>query len=209
MPDTPAVPDPAVAIEAAEAASLRDRLRRDTRIEHEALDACFEGMFAEPDLRRYRVFTAMNLAAHRAVEPILTAVPPGPRWSPGRRLAALEEDARALALPEHEPAAFPIPRPDRAEAFGIAYVLEGSRLGAKFMMRALGDPGVRDDGDPVPARYLGASSDIGPFRDLLAAMAEAGLTEDERLRAIAAASATFRFFRETAERVDATGRTRR
>lgn len=186
------------------ATSLRDRLRRDTRTEHEALDARFEGMFAEPGLPRYGGFLAMNLAAHRAIEPILAASPlAGAGWSPTGRLEALERDAGTLGLDTaHEGIpAFPIPAPTLPQAFGIAYVLEGSRLGARFMAKALrADPaGPRN---AMPMAYLDMSSDPAPFRGLLAAMAASGPGGDEEALSVIAADETFRFFREIADRLE-------
>lgn len=183
-------------------ATLRERLRRDTRTEHEALDARFAGMFAEPGLPRYRNFLAMNLAAHRAIEPVLAVSPlVGLGWSPDGRLEALEQDAADLDL-EVETAAFPLDAPSRAEAFGMAYVLEGSRLGARFMAKAL-QPTHDGPRNAMPVAYLEVSSDPAPFRTLLTAMADAGLSEDEETRSILAADETFRFFRKILDRGEA------
>ncbi len=179
------------------APSLRDRLRADTREAHEALDASFAGMFSDPEGAHYRRFIAMNLAAHEAIEPVLAASPlglmeDGTPETP--RLRAARQDARQLGLPDISPGRFPLPAPDLAEAFGIAYVLEGSRLGAKYMSRAI----KRDTsgGDTRwPTYYLEASADVRPFTRLLERMAAEPVDEAGIRRAVEAADTTFRFFR--------------
>ncbi|ALN72318.1 MULTISPECIES: biliverdin-producing heme oxygenase [unclassified Aureimonas] len=178
---------------------LRDRLRLETRAEHEALDAGFDGMLAPGAEALYACFLLTNRAGHEAVEPLLRQSPLArsnpAAWEPGGRLAALAADCRDLALPRFAaPARLPL-SPSLPEALGAAYVLEGSRLGAAFLLKAL----RRSPGSRLPVRYLLASSDPEPFRRLLAVMSAAGLSEREADRAVAAANQTFRTFRALAE----------
>lgn len=179
------------------ASSLRDRLRADTREAHEALDASFAGMFSDSTGAAYRRFIAMNLAAHAAIDPILATSLPAAPWegeAPADRLDAARRDARALGLEPEATPAFPLPRPDLFQALGIAYVLEGSRLGAKYMLRAI----KRDEpsGDAWwPTHYLEASSDARPFTRLLDRMTAERADEADIRRAVEAADTTFRFFR--------------
>lgn len=179
------------------APSLRDRLRADTRDAHEALDASFEGMFSDASGALYRRFIAMNLAAHAAIEPILAASPldlPDDGEPSADRLAAARRDAAALGVETGETAPFPLPRPDLFEALGIAYVLEGSRLGAKYMSRAI-KRDERPGGARWPTHYLEASSDARPFARLLDRMAAEAAGEADARRAVDAADVTFRYFR--------------
>lgn len=178
------------------APSLRDRLRADTREAHEALDASFAGMFADATGAEYRRFIAMNLAAHEAIEPVLAQSPLGRLQDEGEtgRLDAARRDASELGVEAASGPVFPLPGPDIFEAFGVAYVLEGSRLGAKYMSRAI----KRDrnvNGAGLPTAYLEASSDARPFTRLLDRMAAEAADEADVRRAVAAAEATFRYFR--------------
>lgn len=154
-------------------------------------------MFSDPDGARYRRFIAMNLAAHEAIEPVLAASPlglmdDGTPETP--RLRAARQDARHLNLPETSAARFPLPTPDLAEALGIAYVLEGSRLGAKYMSRAIKRDASGGD-TRWPTSYLEASGDARPFTRLLERMAAEPIDEAGIRRAVDAADTTFRFFR--------------
>ncbi|WP_156369400.1 biliverdin-producing heme oxygenase [Aureimonas sp. Leaf324] len=177
--------------------SLRDRLRTDTRDAHEALDASFSDMFADASGAQYRRFIAMNREAHEAIEPVLAGSPlgrPGAGGDHADRLDAAQRDAQALGIEPRPASPFPLPRPDIFEAFGIAYVLEGSRLGAKYMLRAI-NRDERLSGARWPTHYLEASSDARPFTRLLDRMAAEPASEDDMRRATAAADATFRYFR--------------
>ncbi|WP_061930797.1 biliverdin-producing heme oxygenase [Aureimonas sp. AU22] len=177
--------------------SLRDRLRADTREAHEALDASFAGMFADATGTRYARFIAMNRAAHAAIDPVLAASPLAglkDEEAPADRLDAAHRDALALGLAPAPPVRFPLPGPDLFEAFGIAYVLEGSRLGAKYMLRAI-KIDQRTDDVRWPTDYLEASSDARPFTRLLDRMAAERADEPAIRRAVEAADVTFRFFR--------------
>lgn len=182
-------------------ARLRDRLREETRPEHEALDALFETMFRPDAAALYATFLRMNREAHRAIEPRLAGGALPEDLAPGgERRRAAERDCAALGLPdasaphERDLAARLLPeRPTRFEALGMAYVLEGSRLGARFMLKALarGEAGA-DARNGLPAHYLEASGDTRPFADLLKAMERASAREGDE--AVRAARATFRYF---------------
>lgn len=183
----------------AAAPRLRDRLRLETRSEHEALDAGFDGMLAPGAEALYAQFLLTNRAGHEAVEPILRRSPLAvfnpAIWEPGGRLEALTADCRALALPRFAAPTRLDLSPALPEALGAAYVLEGSRLGAAFLLKAL----RRSSTAHLPVRYLLASRDPEPFRRLLGVMNGADLSERDGDRAVAAANQTFRTFRALAE----------
>ena len=178
--------------------TLRERLRTETRQDHEALDALFDGMLEDESHGRYRGFVAMNLLAHRAIEPRLVGALAEAGWQPGDRLEAAERDAHALGLETVEPPPFALAPLALPAAFGVAYVLEGSRLGARFMLKALQAREADATRNGLPTHYLQASGDPSPFRNLLTAMNEAGMTEDDQTLAVEAARQTFRYFRQIA-----------
>ena len=180
--------------EPAHTARLRDRLRAETRAEHEALDAGFAEMLAPGREALYARFLLTNRAGHEAVEPLLSRSPLP--WTDDGRLAALRADCRALRLPRLRPPAVPAgPRPTLPDALGAAYVLEGSRLGAAFLLKAL----RRNPASGLPVRYLQASSDPAPFRRLIGLANETDWSQAEMDRAVASANRTFRTFRALAE----------
>lgn len=182
--------------------TLRDRLRAETREPHEALDARFAAMMGG-ERAVYARFLAMNRDAHAALEPLLARSPLGETWRADGRLAAARRDCDALGLAEPAaPSRFERAELTRAEAFGVAYVLEGSRLGAKFLLRGLARDPARNS---MPTHYLQASSDAGPFAGLLRSMAETGLPRDEFDASVEAARATFRFFGRLADRYETAG----
>lgn len=179
--------------EPANTTRLRDRLRAETRAEHEALDAGFADMLAPGQEGLYARFLLTNRAGHEAVEPLLSrsSLP----WTDEGRLAALRADCRALKLPRLSappPALLSLALP---EALGAAYVLEGSRLGAAFLLKAL----RRNGASGLPVRYLQASSDPAPFRRLIGLANETAWSPAEMDRAVASANRTFRTFRALAE----------
>lgn len=99
-----------------------------------------------------------------------------PDWSSRSRRAVLREDLAALGL-------LPIPVMEihptfsRAFAVGVLYVLEGSRLGAKFLVRR-----VREAGPTLPLGYLshGEGSNLWlSFLGWLEAQQKVGCQTDE------------------------------
>ena len=180
---------------------LRDRLRVETRPEHEALDAEFAEMLRPDAQDLYARFLMTNRAGHAALEPILLQSPlahaQGGGWQAHGRLDALAADCTALGLPEWSGPAFAPGRPTFSQALGMAYVLEGSRLGAGFLLKALRR---QDPASGLPVRYLEVSSDPEPFRRLLAMMNAHSPSKGEADSTIAAANGTFRYFRALAER---------
>ncbi|WP_062016248.1 biliverdin-producing heme oxygenase [Aureimonas sp. AU4] len=183
--------------------TLRDRLRADTREAHEALDARFSPMMAG-DAGRYALFLLMNRDAHAAIEPLLSASPLAGEWRATGRLEAARQDCRILGLPAERavPAPPELDAGTRAGALGLAYVLEGSRLGAKYLLRALARAPARN---PFPTHYLEASSDAGPFTGLMRAMARESFSPAELSRSTEVARHTFRFFGRLADEHETAG----
>ena len=134
--------------------SAHAALKAATRDAHDRLDA----QFSAYDLSKredYARFLQAHAAAYLPVETALGEAGAAniiPQWQENRRSAALIEDIEALGLQ--------LPPPARAPAFdspaaiiGGAYVLEGSRLGAKLIKR---------DVDPTfPSAFLNSKSGLG------------------------------------------------
>lgn len=141
----------------------RTLLRAATADLHSAVDARFSGDF-ESDRESYVGFLT---ALARVVPALEAGLEAGgvesllPDWPERRRAAALRNDLDELGatMPEAKPVA---PPHGEAELLGMLYVLEGSRLGGKLLLRrALDnpDPAVR-----AATRYLshGADRDLWP-----------------------------------------------
>ena len=134
--------------------SQRRRLKEATDAAHRRLDAALS-RFDLADAGDYGRFLAVHALALPCLEEALAQggfdlACPG--WSGGRRGAALLADLAGLG---REPGACPTaPAVRGAEAWGVAYVLEGSRLGGKVLARRVtrgGGPAARAN-----ARFLNA-----------------------------------------------------
>ncbi|RVV98455.1 hypothetical protein EKE94_05920 [Mesobaculum littorinae] len=178
-------------------ATLRWRLRQDTRDEHEALDA----MLADCD-----VATAPGLAAFLAVQAdALARLAPICADGATRRfvidlLAAARTDLRALGVVDPEPAgtdtatsAFDgVPAPRMLDPLAVDYVIFGSRLGNTVMHRhwsATADPAARQAG-----RFLSLPVPADGWRGLTARLSAMPATGVDADRTICDARAVFALY---------------
>lgn len=112
----------------------------------------------------YRQF--LHLQA-RAVPPIEAALAAGglgevvEGWADSRRTAALESDLAALGDQMPEPAEAP-PVKSVAALLGMAYVLEGSRLGGRLLKKQIGEG--------LPTSFLAADDTLGAWPAVVAAL---------------------------------------
>lgn len=143
--------------------SLRDRLRAATSEDHAALDAVVAGWRIETPIG----YGAFLNASYAALAPLELALEQAgvaeqlPDWSQRARRAALAADLAELGLeaPSFEPAEVSSPE----AVAGLLYVLEGSRLGAKFLARQ-----VRAAGAGLPLAYLTHGEGPDLWRSFLA-----------------------------------------
>jgi heme oxygenase (biliverdin-IX-beta and delta-forming) len=165
-------------------------LRAGTQAAHDAVDAAFAA-FDLGDRHGYAAF----LSAHAELVWPLEAALPGERivadWPDRRRGALLREDLAFLprlhAPPsgDHDALIAALSQNDPATA-GALYVLEGSRLGGRFLARRLPKGS--------PRAYLDAEQRPGNWQRLLDVI-DGLLVEPAALdAALAAARATFRAF---------------
>ena len=162
---------------------------------HAALDA---SLVDHPvsDLIGYRRF----LLTHAAALPVLTKALEEaefgwlcPGWTGAPRMAALMADLDGLGLAQ-PPASEAVPG-GRAEAWGIAYVVEGARLGGRLLERQAldgGDPRIRAN-----ARFLADRTGLN-WRDLSDRLDAALREEDDLNAAIQAARASFALYADAA-----------
>lgn len=168
--------------------SAHHALRKQTRVQHEATEAAFARYdLSCPD--HYRVF----LTAHAAALPRFELGATGLGWNGWQpRYPHLADDLAAISAPLPPPMLAPSISP--VAAWGVQYVLEGSRLGGRLLAERV-YPGA-------PTRYLGATPDM-PVRwqafraafEQAAAESDAGWFEE----VVDAAKETFSAFRRSAE----------
>lgn len=170
---------------------MLERLRAETAEAHEELDRSQEGGdFA--GMEEYGRFLEAQVRIFPAAEEYLAASPEFRTlsdWSDRLRAGALMSDLKALG--RTAPAPIPFRFHDRPGfAAGIAYVLEGSRLGGKLIARKLERAGLAD----APVNFLthGADRRFWPSctRWLESREADEAYAKD----AAAAAHATFGLF---------------
>lgn len=116
-------------------------LRRETRDEHDRVDAAFSRFGLEGP--GYARFLKALARAYLPVEDALAATAVArlvPGWREHRRGDALRADLGALGLTPAPPLAAPH-LPTDAHALGAWYVLEGSRLGGALLARQVA-PGL-------------------------------------------------------------------
>lgn len=167
--------------------NIRKYLREATVEQHRRLDALAGGM--RLDLASgYGAFLIAQADAMLPVERALNDAGIArllPDWPQRCRADALLQDLRELRL---------VPQPVRAPAFGCdaalwgaAYVLEGSRLGARFLLaRAKG-----------PTRFLRHGDGMRLWPSFLSQLEAADV---DRERAAAAAKSVFRLFEQSFDR---------
>lgn len=142
---------------------LRDRLRMATSERHAALDA----QVAAWRIETPSGYGAFLTASAMAIAPLELALERAgvarwlPDWSKRVRRTALAQDLAALSLEAPPFATAVVPSPDFGA--GLLYVLEGSRLGARFLARQ-----VIAGGHGLPLAYLTQGEGDDLWRSFLA-----------------------------------------
>ena len=190
--------------EAFAAPPLRGFLRAETAADHDRLDARFAGMFDGGDAATYHRFIRMNHACHAALEPGLAERAAAVGLDANRAgrglLPALEADMRAMRLAALDLRA-PMPA-GAAEVAGLTYVLDGSRLGARYLYRDIRSRGLSQVWATQSYAYLRAASERDPFRERMAALSEALPHPGDRERARKAARLAFALFEAALDMIE-------
>jgi heme oxygenase (biliverdin-IX-beta and delta-forming) len=136
-----------------------------TAAAHARVDAAF-GRF---DLGHRESYVRFLQAHGRVVPAVEAALGQGwlPDWRP--RTACLERDLAAFGHTLPLPIARALPS-GAAERFGLLYVLEGSRLGGRLLLRRVGAG--------LPARYLASVHRPGEWRAFTRALDARAAAED-------------------------------
>ncbi|RST30220.1 heme oxygenase [Sphingomonas ginkgonis] len=178
--------------------SHRQLLRQATAAAHEAVEASLESAAPETAGGYRRLLAAQGLAVERC-ERLLEAADVArlvPDWAERSRRAALAEDCRALAVErvaaEGEPQSLPTP----AEALGMVYVLEGSRLGARLLHRRLQDN--PDVACRAADRFLSHGCDERLWQSFVTLLEQSSIVAAKPDEAIAGAHRAFAIFSQAA-----------
>ncbi len=174
--------------------SLREHLRAATSEAHAALDATAGAL----GLNTRAGYGAFLSASASGLAPLELALEQGgvaewlPDWPRRARREAVAQDLAALDLAM--PGVIEAPTPSFAFATGMLYVLEGSRLGARFLSRQ-----VRAADPELPLAYLTHGENDDLWRSFVAwmeAIPKVGFRTDE---AEAGARYAFQRFSEAFE----------
>lgn len=192
-------------IEVERAASHEDtrakRMKAATREAHQRIDDRI--MAANPFASRenYGRFVRLQYRIHHAVDPLFRNADLGrllPDLAGRNRLDLVRLDAADLHLTLPEPTAPAAAPQDVATALGWLYVVEGSNLGAAFLLKAAASLGFHAD---FAARHLAGHPDGRGlhWRTFTAALDAVPLSDAEEARAIAGAEAGFHMVGEQIE----------
>ncbi|MGC2777291.1 MAG: biliverdin-producing heme oxygenase [Bradyrhizobium sp.] len=172
---------------------IRDTLKAATAAAHHALDESL-GQFDLTTTAHYRHFLQASAAALLALEMALEQAGVAgliADWPQRRRAQAISAD-----LADLNGVVAPLPwslQPlDRSGMFGTLYVLEGSRLGAAYLLRvvaASADPRVRR-----ATRYLRHGAGEGLWRGFPSQLEREPVTQEDEIRMIASAREAFAMF---------------
>ncbi len=167
------------------------RLRADTAALHRLIDR--QIMPAVMTRNAYARYLRVNYPV-ASIEPALAAAGVRgvlPDWHARQRLFALTDDLTALGIPRPHTSSIAI-RNDPGTLFGWVYVIEGSRLGARLILRAVeaaGDPEMRD-----ATRFLRHGEGLGLWTSFTAALSRIDADEVAITNACAAAREAFGLF---------------
>lgn len=173
------------------------RLKAATRGAHGDLDAFIMASKPFESRENFGKFVETQYLFHRDLDVFFSnATLDGllPDLKGRRRLSMIEQDLAdlGLSIPETAEPRFTGETPfDLPEAMGWLYVVEGSNLGAAFLLKDAAKLGLNED---FGARHLaGAPEGRGlHWRTFTAALDEISLTVEEEERVIAGAEAAFR-----------------
>ncbi len=172
--------------------SVRRLLRSATATDHGEIDSRF-AMLIGRGVAGYAEFLQLSIAAIAPLEEALYKANVErilPDWKERARRASLHADLADLGL-STPPAARPPSLGGEANQFGVLYVLEGSRLGAKVLIRRLlASPGLQS----LPLRYLRHGDDLPLWPIFVEQLESSAAVRRSTADAIAGAHTAFRWF---------------
>jgi heme oxygenase (biliverdin-IX-beta and delta-forming) len=185
-------PDHVVCAEPAPSSGLREQLRMSTAAAHRSLDAR-AGSFELTSLAGYRRFLEASAAALLPLETGLESSGIArlfADWPQRSRTAAITADLGDIGGAVNPlPAMAPM---SHLDMLGTMYVLEGSRLGARYLLRTVAGS---DEPQIVTAtRYLRHGQGVPLWRTFLERLEREPMTAVGELETVAAAQRAFAMF---------------
>lgn len=172
---------------------LLQLLRSATRASHVALEQSLPDGW-EKSRDGYKRFLLMHSGVLPPLEAFLVennAYLTLPQARQRLRLAALRSDLHALGLTERYHVDVSLLN-DVGAAIGVSYVLEGSRLGANYLLNR-----IRDADDQRPVSFLSHGLGLGYWRTYQAWLASLDVDEAVARRAAEIANLTFELYRSS------------
>lgn len=177
--------------------SRRQRLKDATRATHSALDQRIMAFNPFAGVDHYTRFVLTQYLLHRDVQALYDDEALNrhlPQLAQRSRLALAEQDLRDLGVAMPAPLEAPVFEPgahiDVATALGWLYTVEGSNLGAAFLLKRVASLGLSAEHG---ARHLAPHPDgrAAHWRSFIEQFDELVLPVDEEARAAAGADAAF------------------
>ncbi len=181
---------------------LRARLRAATMAAHDLLDASMQAASGWQCRADYARFLALQHAARTPIETWFADHAP-PALRPPEQTALIARDLAELGVPLPPPApAFTLAAPDEGEALGAAWVLAGSALGNRSILKQVERAGAAEAGARWPTAFLADEAMLAFWQDLRRRI-EGPAPAHEAAGAAAAAHAVFGHFLAIAESAQA------
>lgn len=177
---------------------VRERLREATSEAHRDLDAQLSG-FDLTEFSGYRRFLQASAAALLPLEAALIEAGVAglfPDWPERSRRAAIKADL--ARLDSAVPFTVSVPPLTRSRVLGTMYVLEGSRLGAKFLLRTVA--GAADPRIDRASSYLRHGTGRRLWQRFLSILESEDLRAADEDEVVGAAQAAFAAFERAADR---------
>jgi heme oxygenase len=173
--------------------SVRHLLRLATATDHAEVDARFAKLIGR-GVAGYAEFLQLSAAAIAPLEEALREANVErilPDWKDRSRGASIRADLADLGITA-PPATRPPSLGGEARQFGVLYVLEGSRLGAKVLLRRLlAGPALQT---PRPLRYLQHGEGLPLWPTFVEQLESSAAVRRSPADAIAGAHKAFRWF---------------
>jgi heme oxygenase len=193
---TASLPDKAAHAGEPSPIGLREKLKAATALAHRSLDACFAA-FDLTSLDGYRRFLEASAAALLPLEAALErsgVADVFADWPQRSRSAAIAVDIDRLGGTTRSFRC--VITLSRLEMWGVMYVLEGSRLGAKYLLRDIagcGEPQIA-----AATRYLRHGDGQPMWRSFLDRLEREQVAPDEEAEMISGAQRAFAMFARAA-----------
>lgn len=177
---------------------MTERLKEATRQLHEQIEAENPAKYIIDhtiDLETYRLLLLQNYLAYKNTESAIAEVLPEYE---GNKFLLLEKDLEKLGVKKAAPI-LEFTCHTKAEAFGAAYVVEGSALGGMVLAKHLSKCPALSDIDQH-FFFNGNRENIQAWNRFKKALSEYDFSEEEKIEATEKAKETFRFFGEVFRR---------